>query len=495
MDKKFLLSSFLSIVICLLHSVAVADFYRWVDKDGKVHYSDKQIAQPQANVEQIDIKDKYDIPDIEVKAPIAYSHKEKNRTISVSSITLDMGKPDTEDMRIGRIICGKPTNLYWTKGVYNLENDDLGTVIAEVLSASGYSANSSIMSSPAGGNLELRIQLNDVKMSMCPRLSKPEQTKNASFVEVTWTLFDPALNKQLFQATTQGSHNALRGDYVKHGIKLSFEHAIKASVNNLLAQKEFSELIVPGNLAELKQDFEEHLSVDYKVGNGSDRFNSIVDYLKNNSVIIKTGEGHGSGVLINASGYILTNAHVVGDENTFVVLMGRDSYTAKLIRKEPVRDVALLQIDNYTGRSKGVKFSENQPNIGDELYVIGAPLKIEFQHTITRGIISARRNISGLPFYQTDAAINPGNSGGPVFDASGELIALTVSGMFTQAGASLNINYLIPIDDAVNTLKLNSKSSFSATMAKLEGKTLMESARLLFDELDRWMNEPLVRLF
>ena len=152
-------------------------------------------------------------------------------------------------------------------------------------------------------------------------------------------------------------------------------------------------------------------------------------------------------------------------------------------------------MDDYSGRSKGVKLSSKQPSIGDELYIIGAPLKIELQHTMTKGIISATRKISGLPFYQTDAAINPGNSGGPVFDQHGELIALAVSGLFTSAGASLNINYLIPIDDAVNTLNLNESSSFGTTMAKLEGKTLMEGVVVLYKAIDNWFAEPLVRLY
>jgi len=163
------------------------------------------------------------------------------------------------------------------------------------------------------------------------------------------------------------------------------------------------------------------------------------------------------------------------------------------------------------------------PTIGDELYVIGTPLKIEFQHTITKGILSARRNISGLPYLQTDAAINPGNSGGPVFDASGELIALTVSGMFTQGGASLNINYLIPIDDAMKTLKMDVEFDSPSIADAFENKSVVEGIKALateveakiipvavdesdpqaekkevktiWQDIDDWLDEPLVKLF
>ena len=472
---------------------AAAEIHRWVDEHGKVHYGDQR--KKTTNSEAVVIKDKYVIPYIEKKAPIAYQQEEKNRLVSISSIVLDMPRSETEEVRIGRITCGRATNLYWSKGVISLDRPELGEAISSAFVNADYETEVSLGSIPSGGSLQLKARLKNVKMNLCPRTAQLKKTKNATLVEVQWSLFDPVTNETLAEVTTKGSHNALDQPYVKDGISLSFEQAMAVSANNLVASKDFVEHIKPGKLSELKANFKETLDVEYLVGDGSDRFHSIVKYLKNNSVIVKTTDGHGSGVLINDQGYVLTNAHVVGNESTFKVLIGADSYDATLTRKEQVRDVAIIKIKDYDGSAKGVKFAKHTPQEGAELFVIGAPLKVEFQHTITKGILSAKRNVSGLPYYQTDASINPGNSGGPVFDASGELIALTVSGMFTRGGASLNINYLIPIDDAIDTLNLSQSSIFSTLAKQLEGKTLLERGQILLDEADSWLNEPLTRLF
>ena len=101
-----------------------------------------------------------------------------------------------------------------------------------------------------------------------------------------------------------------------------------------------------------------------------------------------------------------------------------------------------------------VTVATQEPRPGDPLYVIGTPLSLKLCHTVTQGILSAVRNERGRRLYQTDASINPGNSGGPVFDASGELVALSVAGLFTPQGSSLNVNYLIPVEQALGALKV-----------------------------------------
>ena len=334
-------------------------------------------------------------------------------------------------------------------------------------------------------------------MNSCKQRDRISQnrSKNATFVEVIWSLYDPSIDTTLVKITTKGSHDAFGKGFIKDGSGLSFESAMSVSVANLISTEEFSKHIKPGNLAALKQSFDENVAVDYALGEGDKKFGQSVNLLKSNSVIIKTENGHGSGVIINNRGHILTNAHVVGDEQNFKVIIGKEKYQGVLIRKERVRDVALIKINSYSGDAKGVSFSRTLPEVGDELYVIGTPLKLELEHSITKGIVSAKRNLSGMPFYQTDAAINPGNSGGPVFDASGELIALTVSGIFTRGGASMNINYLIPINDAVETLKIESQYAFSSIGLKLEGKTVFDSMKILALEAELWLNQPVVKLY
>jgi S1-C subfamily serine protease len=86
--------------------------------------------------------------------------------------------------------------------------------------------------------------------------------------------------------------------------------------------------------------------------------------------------------------------------------------------------------------------------------VVGTPLDERLDFSISRGIISARRVLDQRNYYQTDAAVNPGNSGGPVFNGSGNVIGITVAGLFTKDGSSMNITYVIPILDALEALQI-----------------------------------------
>ena len=118
-----------------------------------------------------------------------------------------------------------------------------------------------------------------------------------------------------------------------------------------------------------------------------------------------------------------------------------------MVSSHPGRDVALLKLKQHVG-AEPLQIDANQVSLGEEIYVVGTPIDESLDFSISRGIISARRTLEKRPYYQTDAAVNPGNSGGPVFNSSGNVIGITVAGLFTRDGASKNINYVIPIVQA-----------------------------------------------
>lgn len=492
--KRFIFSSAV-IVLSLNVSSVSAEIYRWVDEDGKVQYSNRD-EHADDRAESISVKDKYAIPHIDELKPIPYENEETNRLIALASVNLDMPRSEYQDVRIGRSTCGRVTDIYWKEGVVELENPELGEVMQQEFQEFGYSAENAFGSSPNGGSLELMVTLVNLKLNICVKSvsNKIATSKNASYVKVKWELRDPALDKILYTGESSGSdHNLEKA--VKDGTRTSFQNAMRMAQRNLMADAKFADQIKPQNLAELKESFDKPVNVSFHYGDRGESFQSLVAKLKNNSVVVKAENGHGSGVLINGDGYILTNAHVVGDEEKFTVSLADKNFKADLIRKEKVRDVALLKIQNYSGFQKGVAVSSKAPQIGEELFVIGTPLKLELEHTITKGIMSAKRDIGGIPYFQTDAAINFGNSGGPVFNQYGELIALTVAGMFTREGASLNINYLIPIDDAVETLNIENHNKIAALKQNLEGKTLKEMVVVLYGETLQWLDEPLIKLY
>ncbi|RUS67122.1 Periplasmic pH-dependent serine endoprotease DegQ [Saezia sanguinis] len=161
-------------------------------------------------------------------------------------------------------------------------------------------------------------------------------------------------------------------------------------------------------------------------------------------------EGLGSGVVVSADGYILTNNHVVAsaDEIRVALTDGRQA-TATVIGTDPETDLALLKID-LDNLPVIILGDSDQTHVGDVVLAIGNPFGVG--QTVTSGIISAvGRNRIGLNtfenFIQTDAAINPGNSGGALINTSGELIGINTA-IYSRTGGSQGIGFAIPSSTA-----------------------------------------------
>ena len=158
-------------------------------------------------------------------------------------------------------------------------------------------------------------------------------------------------------------------------------------------------------------------------------------------------EGLGSGVVIDASGSILTNAHVIEGTNVIHVLTSDgNSAEATVIGTDPDTDLALLRASGLSGLTPARLGNSDRVNVGDWVVAIGSPFGLH--HTVTTGIISAKaRGVddSGIEYLQTDTAINPGNSGGALFDLDGALIGITTA-VVSKAGENIGLNFVIPIN-------------------------------------------------
>lgn len=173
--------------------------------------------------------------------------------------------------------------------------------------------------------------------------------------------------------------------------------------------------------------------------------------------------GQGSGFIISADGYILTNAHVVADADEVTVkLNDRREFRAKVIGSDKTTDVALIKIkaDNLPQVSIG---DPGQLKVGEWVLATGEPFG--FENSVTAGIVSAKGRAlpqdNYVPFIQTDAAVNPGNSGGPLINMRGEVVGIN-SQIVSRSGGYMGLSFAIPIDVAMNTaeqIKVNGKVS------------------------------------
>ncbi len=162
-------------------------------------------------------------------------------------------------------------------------------------------------------------------------------------------------------------------------------------------------------------------------------------------VRLETASGFGSGFFV-APDTLLTNAHVVGGDTTVSIrrpdgttLMGRVDVAA------PELDVAIVRISNSNPNQATLSFGSGEhARAGQEVMALGTPLGL--QNTVTRGIVSAVREIDGLTLVQTDAAINPGNSGGPLIDRAGLVIGITTLGV--KSADAQGLSFAVAVEHA-----------------------------------------------
>lgn len=158
--------------------------------------------------------------------------------------------------------------------------------------------------------------------------------------------------------------------------------------------------------------------------------------------------GVGSGFILTADGYVMTNAHVIeGADEVIVTLTDKREFKARIVGADKRTDVAVVKIE--ASGLPAVKVGDvSRLKVGEWVMAIGSPFGLE--STVTAGIVSAKQRDTGdyLPFIQTDVAINPGNSGGPLINMRGEVVGIN-SQIYSRSGGFMGISFAIPMDEAV----------------------------------------------
>ena len=176
----------------------------------------------------------------------------------------------------------------------------------------------------------------------------------------------------------------------------------------------------------------------------------------------RRGTGFGSGFIVDSSGYVITNAHVVdGAVDIRVGLHDRRELKATLVGSDKSSDIAVLKVDAENLPVVKIGDSDNI-KVGEWVLAIGSPFG--FEHTATQGIVSAlSRSLPDdtyVPFIQTDVAVNPGNSGGPLFNTDGDVIGVN-SQIYSRSGGYQGLSFAIPINVAMSIADQLRESGFA----------------------------------
>lgn len=265
---------------------------------------------------------------------------------------------------------------------------------------------------------------------------------------IEWQVYSPLKKQVVARITTSAS--AHLDTVTPGGTALLITGAFANNARDLAASPEFraavsgakpaaDSILTPG-----KQD-KIALAGSLKAGKRpvSDAVGSVVTVL--------TGSGSGSGDLVSNDGYMLTNAHVVGDEKSVRVRWSDGIETvAQVVRVAKDRDIALIKTNPREREPLAIKRGAVTP--GTRVYAVGSPLGKAYQGTVSSGVVSATRTIEGLRYIQSDVSINHGSSGGALLDENGAVIGITVSRV--EEGGPTGINFFIPIGDAMDFLNL-----------------------------------------
>lgn len=173
-------------------------------------------------------------------------------------------------------------------------------------------------------------------------------------------------------------------------------------------------------------------------------------------VTIQSATGEGSGIIMDEEGYIITNAHVVGETEALkIITHDGETYKGQLVGKDPQTDLALIKID-AKGLTPANFGNSDEIRVADQVMAVGNPGGLEFSSTVTVGHISALNRLvkvgnTSLNYIQTDTAINPGNSGGALVNTLGEVIGINTSKIVADGYEGMGFS--IPIDFALEIIE------------------------------------------
>ena len=273
-----------------------------------------------------------------------------------------------------------------------------------------------------------------------------------SAMKVDWQIYSPIKRQVIARISTSGS--AKLDNSVPGGVERLVAASFAANVRELAANKDFlaaisapreltNGVVLPGQQEKIL------LSGSLKAPKQqiADAVGSVVTLL--------TGSGSGSGVLVSDDGYILTDAHVVGDDkNVRVRWSDGIEGLAQVVRVAKDRDVAIIKTNARDRIPLALKRGAVTP--GQKVYAIGSPNGKDFQGTVSSGVVSATRTLNGLRYVQSDVSVSFGSSGGPLLDETGAVIGLTDLGIPNE-GQPAGLNLFTPIGDAMDFLSLEQK--------------------------------------
>ena len=407
------------------------------------------------------------IKHITAMSPIIPKSQE-SKPVMLSKVVVKLPRGQVIGSVQGGLMCIPQTELYWQGGRVAWDTEELAEVLRDEFEKNGYTVvgdPNALFDDESAWKAEYLIGglIKKLSANICYPMAgfgSYMKSKGEMYIEVEWQIKSKRTRDVVLTFETEGS-SEIRKE-MPLGEAEVLMRAFSVAVNNMLSDREFFELVaydkdVPERLN--KKESIEPIFIKYRRINELGILkefpsSEMVKKTRSAAVTIYAGNGWGSGFIITDDGYILTNAHVVGN-STFVQvkLVTGSEKTGEVIRKDKERDVALVKLEEdiypYAVIGNSATLS-----VSDEVFAIGTPKREEYAHTVSKGIVSNFRAEDNLRYIQSDVSVHPGNSGGPLVSENYGVVGLTVQGLMSAGGSRIGLNYFIPIEEALNILKI-----------------------------------------
>ena len=254
-------------------------------------------------------------------------------------------------------------------------------------------------------------------------------------------------------ASLSGNVDGIKGDLSNVEGNISNIEGSMSDIGNQVSLIEDDITVIESNVASVGQDVAELVQKDQAVINLAPGVKaSVVRIEVETDQYISTG----SGVIVTKNGWIITNIHVVENANQiYITLESGENYSGivSTIYYHDYLDIALVKIDSIKTDFPIAEIGKSDEMVvGQEIIAVGFPYAFELGYpaTVTRGIVSAIRNLYGDTYIQFDAAVNPGNSGGPLLNLDGEVIGIVTLGLVEGLHFAVPIEYTLPWPEDVS---------------------------------------------
>ena len=340
----------------------------------------------------------------------------------------------------------------WRAGTQQFESPRFAAIFDEELTRAGLataSPDNMFERTAPSGHLLVGATIEDMHAEVCD-YSVTGRYRGSMTMTVSWQVFDPTRREIIARSTVVSQYEQKKS--VPGALELLIIDGFRQNAAALLAKPEFRQAVQsPQEPAE-------------KAPKPTDRTTLLVALAKDaktpiheavgSVVTVFNGDGHGSGFLISADGYLMTARHVVGDSK-LVRIRWSDGFETEgeVLRSDKRRDVALIKSNPHSRAPLVLR--GNRLNPGDTVFAIGAPLDEKYQGTVSRGVVSAYRIDEGLNVLQSDVSVTFGNSGGPLLDDRGAVVGIA-DAVYRPNGRDIptGISFFVPIGDALDFLAI-----------------------------------------